>query len=323
MLPFNPILRITSYAVRFVVSHTRLPAIFQLLAPQLMLLLNDHIRRQGLLTTLTTFYGINRVIANRGSIAQVANLARANPIVTASVMNVLSGEWTKIISYKSIINKYFYLYTIGIVISSFPTITLKALKFTFGLLFASLGVCFSETLSSISILRDLSRYYLEFIQNNFDLKIFRSNNNYTTSEVLPFEDIVEEDKNRTLSLAAIIVLGIVFVTLSLVVADHYFPETIDKVAPINSYVDFVKMQTKNIYSYFMSFCPKGENAPDFGDEENIKRADFVKRFRANPEYTDPFEAKISTPDPAHLKNPTAHSPTISEMSDRTIKGKGK
>nr|YP_009493190.1 hypothetical protein [Ganoderma calidophilum]AWJ63985.1 hypothetical protein [Ganoderma calidophilum] len=126
--------------------------------------------------------------------------------------------------------------------SCFNSVFYYSGKFVFGVVLSSLGILYSESLSAIPYLRSFSEYILSLVENHSNFKF------------LPSKDIFIKDEDlNPYAIFGVVVLGLTGLTISLLVSDYYFPDFIDKIPVINTYVDFINNSVNNFSSWVSSF----------------------------------------------------------------------
>ena len=84
------------------------------------------------------------------------------PGVHFPFINLIRNHWDKLITYRKKINRYFYLYTLGITLVSFPLFLFKISRYVIAVVFASMGILSSEVLSSYYYLKEAAKTVLNF-----------------------------------------------------------------------------------------------------------------------------------------------------------------
>jgi hypothetical protein len=218
---FNPIHHLSSMIIKFVVRRVNLPHIFLSLAPAFFSVARSLIRTEGFLPTIQTLNAINREIMRRGPLSDISANRRLNPVVVRALTNVLFGSWGDIIDNSKIINSKYKWYVLGLILSKFNTIIFYFIRIFIGLILSSIGILFSDTLSSIPYLKGYALSILNFIQDHSFFNFFSN-----TKEVISKEQL---EKSYSYSFLGIIVLGLVGITAGLLVGDFYFHDYISNI----------------------------------------------------------------------------------------------
>uniref|UniRef100_A0A896YYG6 Uncharacterized protein n=1 Tax=Coniophora olivacea TaxID=85977 RepID=A0A896YYG6_9AGAM len=267
---FNPFIFISRTIITIFVRRVNLPDIFSSLAGQIFFISRDLIRSQGMIPTLTGLLTLRRLILSRGSLQDLTNSTRVNPVVSRAIYNIVQGKWGACTDNAPVINRYFYGFIFSLILSRFPAIFFKISKFSIGLLFSSLGIFYTDilplVLPSVTFLKDWAKSYLQFVENHSSIKL------------LSQTEILNKDNATYLSMLGLILLGLVGITISLVSADYFFPDAIGKVPAVNTYVDFIKSITSGISSWVQGFFNKETLQQPTLDE--INRTERISRLPA-------------------------------------------
>ena len=167
---FNPIYNLSSMIIRYIVKKVNLPIIFKSIAINLFNVSRHLIRTEGIIPTLSVLHSVNREIRNNGTLNSIVLNRRLNPAVSNAICNILFSNWGDCLAFSSVINKNFKWYLMGIVFSSFTTIFYYITRISIGAVISSLGILYSESLSSVSYLKSFSDYILELIEKHSNFR---------------------------------------------------------------------------------------------------------------------------------------------------------
>ena len=282
----NPIPYIGGIIIKAIVKRTDLPSIFAFIANSLFITCRYLIKNHGLLPTIIGLSRLNSTIQSGSPIATFLNQSGVNPIVASHLSGVVANHWHECIRFAPIINKSFYMYAVGIILSSFTSITYKILIFVGGLILSSLGIVTNQTLASIPFLKYLGLSVLDFFSDHLNFKFFGYKDipvpSLKDKTVKVVSDImhghlpsVSEEVPVSVNtdhspyfFIGMILLGFVGITISLVLADKVSHETISHIPVLNTYVDYVNSAINSFFQYFSS-KPKGPQAPSAPDSNII------------------------------------------------------
>ena len=103
------------------------------------------IRSEGLLPTISALRFINGEIRRGGTLTNITNNSRLNPVISHALARLLFGQWNDCLNNSIIINRYFKWYILGLILTKSSSIIYLLLRFFIGLILASLGILFSPT----------------------------------------------------------------------------------------------------------------------------------------------------------------------------------
>ena len=154
-----------------------------------------------------------------------------NPIVEEIVK--LPEAYAKLFKYF----QYFLMFsTLGPI---FRLSSLYTLRTCLGLLFSSIGVVWSESLTAITILRDFSLWFISSFESFSGIHIPRGVTSDIIQDSKP-EELPDYEKAASFfEIVGMICIGIIVTGTTLVIFDHYHPDTFQNVPYINSFLDMV------------------------------------------------------------------------------------
>ena len=270
---------VSTMLLKFVVRRVNLPALFLKIAPQFFFVARNLISTVGFIPTMSALILINREIRNQGSIQNIINTIwhARYPLVFGRFFEVIAADWKQIIIYSASINKYAPLYWFGIILSSFLSKTFRLLKFSLGLIASSLGIFYSEIFSAGSLIKDLSKHFLSFVQDLTKIELIKSDSIW---------DLFSKDKNSYFSFLILFILGLLGFTGVLLFVDSSHPEVIEKVPALNTYLDFIKSLASNVSNWFQGTW--NSNKVPQPTPEEIEMTE--RHLRYDPNYTDPIQS---------------------------------
>lgn len=249
MFNLNPVVGITSLIIRIVINRTSLPYFFYHLSRSLFFVSINLIRNQGLIQTLSVLNAVNREINRRGTLNAIIENPRLNPIITSTIVSVLNGHWNNCLKFADIINRNYFYYIFGIILSSSGSLLWTTSKFDIGLVFSSIGIVFSETLSSISYFKDSAYSILQFIEKYTDLQFLPKTIIKENYEVITEEKYIPKHNVNAYEIIGSVLLGLLGFTICLVVAHKYAHDIIHNIPVIGTYTDFIVQSYTNLFNW--------------------------------------------------------------------------
>lgn len=196
-------------------------------------------------------------------------LERLHPVIIRDLIDPIAPYWDKCLTKNSpLLKNFFRLYlgffSIGL-IRPLMTITFK---YSFGLIFSSLGIAFNEVLSSITLLKWISDNILSifpiipFLQNflNYTAELFININNPVNKDVI--NKIKNNEKIQDTS-SILSIIGLVIITGStiflLILTGDYLCPSIIRTIPG---VDTILNSWYSVWNYTISWFQSTPSTPD-------------------------------------------------------------
>nr|YP_010991017.1 hypothetical protein UYP79_mgp046 [Pappia fissilis]WOX61290.1 hypothetical protein [Pappia fissilis] len=240
--------------------------------------------------------------------------------VIEKIINILpDSDWRVCTDNSYKFNKIFnFIFLPLLIIKSLRTVVPLVkwtFRFTSGIVLSAVGILFNETLYSIEVLKDFSQWVLEslnkislfdfnrvgIIQEELKNKI--PSIYYKGDSVIPVlseEPHLEKDLDNaggTLAIIGLILVGIVGVTTVLIISDYYFPNQIDNIPIVNSYVDSIYSVWHNLFGSNPDAGTTGSNPPEAITRSSSGSSDSTLRAINGTTDSTPVTPRSNTPMP--------------------------
>jgi hypothetical protein len=148
---------------------------------------------------------------------------------------------------------------------------------------SSLGIVFSESLSSITYLRDIAYTLVEFVEDHSPFRFLPSQESIDSPDSTVSPDSTESSTSRnersmSFSILGMMLIGLVGITVGLLTVDYFFPETIEQTPVVSSYVDYIKHVSSSFSSWIQGFFTSGSFPQP--TEEEIRATERICRLPA-------------------------------------------
>jgi len=237
-------------------------------------------------------------------------LNKLNPLVVKTIIEAIAPNWDTCIKnsglFKNLFNFFLGLFSLGLI----RPIIFKCVKFTFGIVFTSIGIAFNEALSSITFLKTISDYILNFIPitpaiNNF-ISLFKGQVN--TTDISVNKSDINQSINETssiLSIIGLIILGAGTILIVLFTGDYFISSTIRTIPGVGTILDSLYSAGNYLLSWFQS-TPKPDIDPS--TPESIKlddiRSESISRSSSGSSTASDTTFKQPTPPASRPTSPT-------------------
>ena len=231
------------------------------------------IKQVGMIPVATAIFKLYRWLASGHGIDVITTLAESyfNPVVFRDFSSIIFPTLKECLRAKRtvLLLNFFRLYTgvffIGLIRPIFTTI----FKYSFGIIFSSLGVVFNETLSGITLLKWVADYVLSIfpampLVNNLITQI-KGVGNISKPTSNRGEDVSNIDFSSIFSTIGLILIGAGAIFLVILVGDYYLPDYTRNIPG----VDTILNSWYAVYDYIMSLFTSGQTPPS-GPDADIK-----------------------------------------------------
>lgn len=207
-----------------------------------------------MIPTVRALIHINRTLRNNRNFSEVLN--NPTPSLAAGmnrsfhytqIVTSFSGHWGECIRFSGKISNYFYWYLAGIIFSKFYSIIFWIVRFICGLILTSFGILSSETLSSLTLLKDLAVEIKGLVeQYHIKYQIPNNDTSLNSEQILtPSVDLNEDNDVNPYFLAGLFLIGIFGVIVCYAGVRYFYPEEVDKT--MNDVVNLPFSIWDNIY----------------------------------------------------------------------------
>ena len=214
---------------------------------------NTLITTIGILPTLRVLRTIRQVITSPTAVLDMSRviegvltatrLTRSQVLTIIKTITPLLEECIKIPTTFGKFLKYFkYIF----LFSSISPLIKWGFRQSLGILLSSVGILWNETLSSITILKELSENIVDCFEYQTGIRIPRNGISSTEIEISDENKEILETMNNSspyLELFGLVLTGVVVSLVGLFVLDYFYPETVQQVPYVNTFVD-------NVHSFF-------------------------------------------------------------------------
>lgn len=184
-------------------------------------------------------------------------LNKLNPLVVKTILEAITPDWDSCIKKAPLFKNLFKLFMSFFSLGLIRPLMWNSAKYTFGLIFTSIGIALNEALSTISLLKTISDYVLNFIPimpaiNNF-INLFKGVNSPINLPVKNSD--IKESINETSSLLTIIglfIFGAGAILAILFTGDYFISSTIRAIPGVPTILDTFYSAGNYILSWFSS-----------------------------------------------------------------------
>jgi len=199
----------------------------------------------GYRNTLRLFYNVRRLIlaghANSNVVQNFISFSDVgmNRLGSSILLPALTPYWNNCMSYPKLFSKLFNIFMIinylGIFGYTFK-LTKFIIKFSLGSLVTSIGVLWSESLQTISYLKDFAYLIKDSLDQYFDIKI---------PTIKTGIDLPSDNTSAGISMIGLIILGVLGTITLFCVFDYFKPESLTSIPYLG---DFIHLINSNITS---------------------------------------------------------------------------
>lgn len=229
------------------------------------------IKQVGIIPVAGAIYRLYRWLASGHGIDVITTLARTyfNPVVFRDFSTIIFPTLKECLQSKKgvLLLNFFRLYTGTFFIGLIRPILSTIFRYSFGIIFTSLGVVFNETLSAISALKWVADYVLSifpgipFVNNIIQqVRDIFSNKGKGISSDITTNSI---DTSSVLSTIGLLLIGAGSLFLVLLLGDYYLPDFTRNIPG----VDTILNSWYAVYDYIMSLFTSGQTPPSAPDAD--------------------------------------------------------
>ncbi len=189
----------------------------------------------------------------------------------SQLVRLLTPFVSDCLKYPKAFNRLFYIFNILLTLSSFGPLIRGILKTGLGLIFSSIGILWSESLSSITVLKDLSMFIIDNFESLLGFKVPAKDISESAATASDSADI--ERAGYFFTFAGLFLLGFVVPLVALCVTNHYYPGVVDSIPYGNTVVNTLYDAWHSFTSYFSSTAIPADAVPAEGSiAEAISRS---------------------------------------------------
>lgn len=181
-------------------------------------------------------------------------------------MDAISPDWDNCIKKSGLFKNFFKLFLGFFSIGLIRPIIFNTIKYSFGIVFTSIGIAFNEALSTITVLKTISDYVLNFIPimpalNNL-ISLFKGQVSLPTNLSVNNNDIKEtfNETSSLLSFLGLIILGAGTILIVLFTGDYFISSAVRTIPGVGTILDSLYSAGNYILSWFYS-APKPDIDP--------------------------------------------------------------
>lgn len=229
------------------------------------------IKQVGIVPVTMAIVKLYRWLAQGHSINTIIKLATAvfNPVILRDFIAVIFPLLEECMSKKKgvLLLNFFRLYTglflVGLVRPIFTTI----FKYSFGIIFSSLGVVFNEALSGITVIKWIADKVLSIFPavpfvNNI-LSQIKGDVNISKPTGNSNDNVSNFDLSSIFSTIGLVLIGAGAIFLVILVGDYYLPDYTRNIPG----VDTILNSWYAVYDYIMSLFTSGQTPPSAPDAD--------------------------------------------------------
>lgn len=231
------------------------------------------IKQVGIIPVAGAIFRLYRWLAAGHGIDNIITLARTfyNPVVFRDFSTIIFPTLKECLQSKKgvLLLNFFRLYTGTFFIGLIRPILTTIFRYSFGIIFTSLGVVFNETLSAISALKWVADYVLSifpgipFVNNVIQqVRDIFTNKGKGISSDITTNSI---DTSSVLSTIGLLLIGAGSLFLVLLLGDYYLPDYTRNIPG----ADTILNSWYAVYDYIMSLFTSGQTPPS-GPDPDIK-----------------------------------------------------
>lgn len=229
------------------------------------------IKQVGMIPVATAIFKLYRWLASGHGIDVITTLAESyfNPVVFRDFSSIIFPTLKECLRAKRtvLLLNFFRLYTgvffIGLIRPIFTTI----FKYSFGIIFSSLGVVFNEALSGITVIKWIADKVLSifpavpFVNNILsqikgDVSISKPTGNSN-------DNVSNFDLSSIFSTIGLVLIGAGAIFLVILVGDYYLPDYTRNIPGVETILN----SWYSVYDYIMSLFTSGQTPPSAPDAD--------------------------------------------------------
>jgi len=332
---YLPTFRIANFLIKRLVQAFRLNAVFYKLFASLFQTSGTLILTVGVIPTFRVIFSVFKCVYRRSSLTVLNTiLQRYNPIVVSKILEIIQPVWNICMKNPKSFKNLFYIYFGSIILGSLKLLTFGVIRFIFGIVLASLGVLWSETLSGIDFIRNISEFIIhsfnDVIKNILSSLKFVNKTKISSPMIVDSINSIETNidpiDSGWLTTLTVAVLGLTGIVILAMIGDYYIPDTVRSIPCAGSMLDSIYTFINSLYEWYYGkdniqdpkmdpYNPpykvwvrnKVENFDSFNNPEIISRSSNGSSTVTNGSIPTPPATRTPTPDLTELPPPTFDS----------------
>ena len=302
---FNPTFVIASFVMRRIISVFKLEKTFATMFSLLFSTTSSLVLTVGVLPTIRVLFVLRRYIfrnirtLNFSNLSIIMNrLPRLNGLVIQKVLEVIEPFLKFCIKHPNTFARLYNLYFVLVILSSFKILSLSFIKFILSIILSSLGILWSETLSSISWLKHIAEFVVDF-----------TNNIIKSIGKLIGVDNVKGFNSDWIPILAMFILGVTGIIIIAIIGDHYNSDIIRTIPYLGDVLDSIYSIINPIIDWFT-----GKKPPLIDHEEVIPNRILlpqpkpISRSSSSSSSGSSTATQSSIPTPPATRTPTPSLP---------------
>ena len=229
------------------------------------------IKQVGMIPVATAIFKLYRWLASGHGIDVITTLAESyfNPVVFRDFSSIIFPTLKECLRAKRtvLLLNFFRLYTGVFFIGLIRPIFTSIFKYSFGIIFSSLGVVFNEALSGITVIKWIADKVLSifpavpFVNNILsqikgDVSISKPTGNSN-------DNVSNFDLSSIFSTIGLVLIGAGAIFLVILVGDYYLPDYTRNIPGVETILN----SWYSVYDYIMSLFTSGQTPPSAPDAD--------------------------------------------------------
>jgi hypothetical protein len=321
---YLPTFKIANFIIKRLVQAFGLNVAFYKLFAALFQTSGTLILTVGVIPTFRVIFSIFKCVYKRSNLTVLTNLLqRYNPIVVSKILEIIQPFWNICMKNPKAFKNLFYIYFGSIILGSLKLLTFGLIRFIFGVVLTSLGVLWSETLSGIDLLKNISEFIIYSFNDIFKNILSTLNFVNKASVVESIESIettnIDPIDSGFLTNLTIAVLGLTGLVIIAMIGDYYTPEIVRSIPCAGSMLDSIYSFMNSLYEWYYGkdniqdpktdpYNPpykiwirnKTENFDSFNKPEIISRSSSGSSTVTSGSIPTPPATRTPTPTPIEL-----------------------
>jgi len=246
--------------------------VFTLLFRHLFSITPILVRQVGILPVGYSIVKLYQWLQKGYNITIISELVKSSihPVIIRDLFTVIYPMLEQCLLKKNLLINFFRLYTGIFMFGLIRPIIRLIFKYSFGLIFSSVGIVLNEVLSSISVLKWISDTVLYYIPI---MPWIDSIINPVKHHEVPIDTNNKIDYSSLFSTFGLILIGAGSVFIVILIGDYFIPD-ITRAIPG---VDYILNSWYGIYDYLMSYFHSNPDLPPRSPADNLAPLDSISR----------------------------------------------
>ena len=229
------------------------------------------IKQVGMIPVATAIFKLYRWLASGHGIDVITTLAESyfNPVVFRDFSSIIFPTLKECLRAKRtvLLLNFFRLYTGVFFIGLIRPIFTSIFKYSFGIIFSSLGVVFNEALSGITVIKWIADKVLSIFPavpfvNNI-LSQIKGNVSISKPTGNSNDNVSNFDLSSIFSTIGLVLIGAGAIFLVILVGDYYLPDYTRNIPGVETILN----SWYSVYDYIMSLFTSGQTPPSAPDAD--------------------------------------------------------